>query len=142
MPQKKRAFLVMYSQADMSIFKDCESFAKAVVKAMGSCHVVEWACCKEFHKDRGEHFHMPIRFISSRLWGPVKKTFLHDYVSLHFQTKSYGYVTVYRYIIKEEDISTVLHCQGHTPLECIDPQRQKKLLIGSTRCQVRKRKES
>ena len=142
MPQKKRAFLVMYSQADMSIFKDCESFAKAVVEAMGSCHVVEWACCKVFHKDRGEHFHMSIRFISSRLWGPVKKTFLHDYVSLHFQTKSYGYVKVYRYIIKEKDISTVLHCQGHTPLEYIDPQRQKKLLIGSTRCQVRKRKES
>ena len=88
MPQQRRAFLITYSQADMSIFKDCESFAKAVVKAFGSCHVVEWACCKEFHKDRGKHFHMSIKFSSSRLWGPVKKRFLRDYnVSLNFQTK-------------------------------------------------------
>ena len=56
MPQQKRAFLITYSQADMSIFKDCESFAKANVKAFGSCHVVEWACCKEFHKDKGNIF--------------------------------------------------------------------------------------
>ena len=56
MPQQKRAFLIKYSQTDMSIFKDCESFAKAVVKAFGSCHVVEWACCKEFHKDKGNIF--------------------------------------------------------------------------------------
>ena len=33
MPQQKRAFLITYFQADMSIFKDCESFAKANVKA-------------------------------------------------------------------------------------------------------------
>ena len=51
MPQQRRAFLITYSQADMSIFKDCGSFAKAVVKAFGSCHIVEWACCKEFQKD-------------------------------------------------------------------------------------------
>ena len=74
----------MYSQADMTIFKDCESFAKAVVKAFGSCHVVEWACCKEFHEDGGEHFHLSIKFGSSRLWGTVKKRFLHNYVSLNF----------------------------------------------------------
>ena len=86
MPQQRRAFLITYSQADISIFKDCESFSKAVVKALGSCHVVEWACCKEFHKDRGKHFHMFIKFNSSRLWGPVKKEFLRDYVSLNFQT--------------------------------------------------------
>ena len=46
MPQQRKTFLIMYFQADMSIFKDCESFAKAVVKAFVSCHVVEWACCK------------------------------------------------------------------------------------------------
>ena len=57
MPQQRRAFLITYSQADMSIFKDCGSFAKAVVKAFGSCHIVEWACCKEFQKDRGAFSH-------------------------------------------------------------------------------------
>ena len=87
MPQQKRAFLITYSQTDMSIFKDCESFAKAVVKAFGSCHVVEWACYKEFHKDKGNIF-TSIKFSSSRLWGPVKKRCLRDYnVSLNFQTK-------------------------------------------------------
>ena len=114
MPQQRRAFLITYSQEDMSIFKDCESFAKAVVKAFGSCHVVEWACCKEFHKDRGEHFHISIKFSSSGFWGPVKKKLLCDYnVSLNFQTKSYRYVAAYRYIIKEKDISTVLQSGTH-----------------------------
>ena len=61
MSQQRRVFLITYSQEDVSIFKDCESFAKAVVKVFGSCHVVEWACCNEFHKDRGEHFHMTFR---------------------------------------------------------------------------------
>ena len=126
MPQQRRTFLITYSQADMSIFKDCESFAKAVVKAFGSCHVVEWACCKEFQKDRGEHFHVSIKFNSSRLWGLVKKKFLRDYVSLNFQTKLYGYLAAYRYIIKEKDISTVLHSQGHTPLECMRSPKTKK----------------
>ena len=89
MPQQRKTFLIMYFQADMSIFKDCESFAKAVVKAFVSCHVVEWACCKGFHQGRGEYFHMSIKFSSSRLWDPVKKKFLRDYdASLNFQTKS------------------------------------------------------
>ena len=59
----------------MSILKDCESFAQAVVKAFSSCHVVEWACCKEFHEDRGKHFHMPIKFSSSCSWGGEEKAF-------------------------------------------------------------------
>ena len=127
MPQQRRAFLITYSLADMSIFKDFESFAKAVVKAFGSCHVVEWACCKEFQKDRGERFHMSIKFSLSRLLDPVKKKFLRDYnVSLNFQAKSYGYVAAYWYIIKEKDISTVLHSQGLTPLQCIRSPKIKK----------------
>ena len=41
MPQQKRGFLITYSQADLSIFKDFKSFAAAVVEAFGSSNVVE-----------------------------------------------------------------------------------------------------
>lgn len=127
MPQQRRAFLITYSQADLSIFKDCESFSAAVVDAFGSANVVEWACCMESHADGGDHFHMSIKFKSSRLWGPVKKKFLRLYnVSLNFQTKSFGYVAAYRYVIKEKEISTVLHSEGHTPLQSIKSPKTKK----------------
>ena len=93
MPQQRRVFLITYSQADLSIFKDCESFVAAVVEAFGSSNVVEWAYCKELHEDGGEHFYMLIKFKSSWLWGPVKKKFMQDYnVSLNFKTKSYVYI--------------------------------------------------
>ena len=70
---------------------------------------------------------MFIKFSSSRLWDLVKKTFLRDYnVSLNFQTKSYGYVAAYRYILKEKDISVVLHSQEHTLLEYIRSPKTKK----------------
>ena len=116
MPQQRRAFLITYSQADLSILKDCENFEAAVVETFGSSTVVEWACCKEFHADGGEHFHMSIKFKSSPLWGSIKERFMQDYnVSLNFKTKLYGYVATYQHVIKEKDISTVLHSQGHTP---------------------------
>ena len=35
-------------------------------------------------------------------------------------------MAAYRYIIKEKDISTVLHSQRHTPLECIRSPKTKK----------------
>ena len=62
MPQQRRTFLITYLQADLSIFKNCENFAAAVVEAFGSSNVVDWACCKEFHADGREHFHMSIKF--------------------------------------------------------------------------------
>ena len=97
MPQQRRAFLITYSQEDLSIFKDCESFAEALVETFGRSNVVEWACCKEFHADGEERFHMSIKFKPSRLWGPVKKKFMQDCnISLNFKTKSYGYVAAYR----------------------------------------------
>ena len=65
MSQQRRGFLITYSQADLRIFKDCESFAAAVVEAYGSSNVVEWAHGKEFHADGGENFHMLIKFKSS-----------------------------------------------------------------------------
>ena len=96
-------------------------------EAFNSCHVVEWTYCKEFHKDGGKHFHRSIKFSSSALWGLANKRFLRDYnLSLNFQPKTYRYVAAYRCIIKEKDISTVLHSQGHTPLECIKSPKTKK----------------
>ena len=41
MPEQKRVFLITYSQAGLSIFKECESFAAAVVEAFGSSNVGE-----------------------------------------------------------------------------------------------------
>ena len=41
MPQQRKAFLITYWQADLSIFKDCESFAAGVVEVFGSSNVVE-----------------------------------------------------------------------------------------------------
>lgn len=60
MSQQIRGFLIVSSQVDLRIFKDCESFAAVVVEAYGRSNVVEWAHGKEFHADSGENFHMSI----------------------------------------------------------------------------------
>lgn len=40
---------------------------------------------------------------------------MQDYnVSLNFNTKLYGYVAAYEYVIKEKDSMTVLQSQEHT----------------------------
>ena len=70
-----------------------EGFAAAVMKAFGSYNVVQRACCRGFHADGGERFHMSIELKSSRLWGPVKEKVYAGYnVSLNFKTESYRYV--------------------------------------------------
>ena len=71
MPEQRRVFLIKYSLADLSIFRDWESFMATVMEVFGSSNVIEWTCCMESHADGEEHFHMLIKFKSSRLLGPV-----------------------------------------------------------------------
>ena len=121
---QRRVFLITYSQANLLKFPTCMAFAEAVVVAFGSTQVVEWACCREPHKDGGVHYHMSISFRSSRRWGPVKRHFLENHdVSLNFTEDTCGYVAAYRYVCKNKGPDEVAHSPGHTPKDWLGATR-------------------
>ena len=64
----RSVYLLTYSQADLSIFPDRQSFTDAVCEAVSNCKgpkpkskVVQWSCCQENHKKGGKHYHMALK---------------------------------------------------------------------------------
>ena len=100
--ESRRAFLLTYSQADLSRFNNCKKFAECVLTALhegkSNKSVLEWACCMEDHADGvGKHFHMAIKLSGTRRWRPVKKPiYEHHGISVNFATENCGYVAAYR----------------------------------------------
>ena len=76
-PAKVRSvYLITYSQADLSIFPDRQSFADAVCEAVLNCEgpktkVIQWTCCQENHKKQGKHYHMVIKLNKIKRWLPI-----------------------------------------------------------------------
>ena len=66
-PAKVRSmYLITYSQADLSIFPDRQSFADGVCEAVLNCEgpkskVIQWTCSQENHKKQGKHYRMVIK---------------------------------------------------------------------------------
>ena len=77
-PQQVRSvYLLTYSQADLSIFPDRESFASAVCEAVSKCEgpkakIIQWTCCQESHKKGGKHYHMAIKLNKIKRWLPIR----------------------------------------------------------------------
>ena len=120
----RRSFLLTYSQADMTRFPTCQSFADVVMEAFdmvkSSRTVKEWACCKEKHTNGGTHYHLCVNISGSRRWNPVKNHIYNKHsIAVNFATNNCGYVAAYRYVCKDKPIEDVLHSDNHTDLKTI-----------------------
>lgn len=141
----RRVFLLTYSQADLKRFPTCQSFSEMVVDAFESVQssrtIKEWACCQEKHSDGGFHYHMSISLTGSRRWNPVKEFIYNKHrISVHFSTKTCGYVAAYRYVCKDKNAEDVLHSQGHTHLEQITTPKTNKAMRRFSESRKEKRK--
>ena len=129
--ESRRAFLLTYSQADLSRFNNCKRFAECVLAALNegksNKSVLEWACCMEDHADGvGKHFHMAVKLNGTRRWRPVKnKIYERHGISVNFATENCGYVAAYRYVCKNKPINEVLHSPDHTNMENIRSPKNK-----------------
>ena len=82
-------------------FTSGQFFSSAVTKAFAEtgAEVSHWACCLEYHKNKGIHYHMAINMTKLGRWKSVKEQLkLKHNINVHFSDKSLGYIAVYRYI--------------------------------------------
>ena len=85
----RSVYLVTYSQADITKFPTRENFASAVVYAFsqlqGKGRVVQWCCCREKHKNGGEHYHLALKLDRNERWLSAKEFLLKEFgISVHF----------------------------------------------------------
>ena len=109
-PSKVRSvYLLTYSQADLSIFPDRQSFADAVCEAVSNCKgpkskVVQWSCCQENHKKGGKHYHMALKLDRVRRWLPIRDYLKSKWnIYVHFSNRHANYYTAWLYTTKEDD---------------------------------------
>ena len=104
--QPKSTYLVTYSQADPNKIGSREEFASIVVDQFnkgGSNRVLHWACCKEKHKDGGDHYHLALKLNGVYRWRQIKFFIQFKYkVVLNFTSFVTGYYDAYKYVIKED----------------------------------------
>ena len=127
-PQEVRSvYLLTYSQANLSIFPDKESFAAAVCEAVTKCEgpkakIMQWSCCQERHKQQGKHYHMAIKLDKIKRWLPIRK-YLKDKwnVYVHFSNRHVNYYSAWLYTTKEDE--RFLQSPGHPDLINSGPPR-------------------
>jgi hypothetical protein len=123
--------LLTYSQADLQKVADCKAFSKIVIDAFGqgtcSSKIEQWATNVEDHADGGKHFHMIIKLSKPRRWRPVFEHMRKSHgIVVNFSSNSCGYLAGYRYVCKEKDFITVLHCPDHPNLRVTRSPNAKK----------------
>ena len=126
----RRTYLLTYSQADVDKFPECLSFSKCVLQVFqigkSKSVVKEWACSEGLHANVGKHYHMPVDLSGTRRWKPIKDEIYKKHgISVHFQSKSCGYVATYHYFIKEKPICNILDSNRYTDLASIGSPRTK-----------------
>ena len=101
--QVRSKYLLTYSQADLSIFLDKESFAFAVCEAVLKCDgpkakIVQWTCCQEKHKKGGTHYHMAIKLDRIKRWLPIHQYLRQEWnVNVHFSNRHVNYYSAWLY---------------------------------------------
>ena len=82
--------------------------------------------CIEEHADGGKHYHLAILFSGSRCWLAIKNALqqAHD-ISLHFSLQHIGYIAAYWYILKNKQLTDVLHSMDHPNLGIISQNKTK-----------------
>lgn len=101
----RSTYLVTYSQADTEKFATRAEFASAVVKSFsrGSAKVLHWCCCREPHKESGQHYHMCIKLDRNQRWISSKVYIQEEYdISVHYSNAHHNYYSAWCYVTKED----------------------------------------
>ena len=124
----RSVYLVTYSQADLSIFPDKQSFADAVCEAVLKCEgpkskVIQWTCCQENHKKRGgKHYHMAVKLNKIKRWLPIWQYLKNKWnVYVHFSNRHSNYYSAWLYTTKEDE--HFIQSAGHPDLTNSGPPR-------------------
>lgn len=127
-PAKVRiVYLITYSQADLSIFPNRQSFADAVCEAVLNCEgpktkLIQWTCCQESHKRQGKHYHMVIKLNKIKRWLPIWQYLKNKWsVYVHFSNRHANYYSAWLYTTKEDE--DFIQSAGHPDLGNSGPPR-------------------
>jgi len=127
-PAKVRSvYLITYSQADLSIFPDRQSFADGVCEAVLNCEgpkskVIQWTCSQENHKKQGKHYHMVIKLNKIKRWLPIWQYLKNKWnVYVHFSNRHTNYYSAWLYTTKEDE--DCIQSAGHPDLRNSGPPR-------------------
>lgn len=127
-PAKVRSvYLITYSQADLSIFPNRQSFADAVCEAVLNCEgpktkLIQWTCCQESHKRQGKHYHMVIKLNKIKRWLPIWQYLKNKWsVYVHFSNRHANYYSAWLYTTKEDE--DFIQSAGHPDLGNSGPPR-------------------
>ena len=128
----RRTYLVTYAQADMLKFPTRQSFGEMIQRHFDSgtskVKTEYWACCKEQHKDSGEHYHLSLKLNGVKKWSAVKDNINKDEdIVVHFSNKPSYYIASYKYVTKEDQ--DVYHSPGHPNLKDVSSPTTKKCTL-------------
>ena len=101
----RSVYLVTYSQADIVKFSSPEDFALAVLAwfSQGKAQVLQWCCCREQHKNSGEHYHLALKLDRNQCWLSAKELLQSEYgISVYFSNKHHNYYSAWRYVTKSD----------------------------------------
>jgi len=127
-PAKVRSvYLITYSQADLSIFPDRQSFTDGVCEVVLNCEgpkskVIQWTCSQENHKKQGKHYHMVIKLNKIKRWLPIWQYLKNKWnVYVHFSNRHTNYYLAWLYTTKEDE--DFIQSAGHPDLSNSGPPR-------------------
>ena len=103
------------------------------LRSSSSRRIMQWACCMEEHADGGKHYHLAILFSGNRRWLTIKNAVQQAHgISLQFLSQNIGYVSARigyiaacRYILKNKQLTDVLHSMDHPNLGNISQNKTK-----------------
>ena len=138
-PHVRQVYLITYSQANLEHFPTRRSFAECVVETFNvtGAGVMQWACCREEHRDEGEHYHLAVKLERIRRLSAVKTLLQEKHgISVHFSNTHNNYYSAWKYVTKEDE--EVLQSANHPNLWNSKPPRtdkacEKRSSIGRTR---------
>ena len=94
----------------------------AFSQLQGKGRVVQWCCCREKHKNGGEHYHLALKLDRNERWLSAKEFLLKEFgISVHFSNKHHNYFSAHQKLVLQRiDISltadTPIFCTGKRPL--------------------------
>ena len=117
-------------------FPTRESFANMIEREFNrgdsKVKVSHWACCREPHKEEGEHYHCAIKLNGQKKWYMVRENIKEIYdIDVDFSDKHDYYLSAYNYVTKE-DPNYVLS-EGHPNLENAKSPPTKKCIAACKR---------
>ena len=132
----RRQYLVTYSQLDVNKFPTRDSFANMIEREFNrgnsKVKVSHWACCREPHKEGGDHYHCAVKLTGQKKWFMVRENIKQIYdIDVDFSDKHDYYLSAYNYIVKEDP--DYILSEGHPNLENAKSPPTKKCIAASKR---------